>query len=134
MAQAYQSRCCFWRSSSSRIAWDFSTFLRLKQGQVSELIFENDAIRKGLTYIISLIKNSSLYVLSFKIQRNSCSVTHWSNLYFLSKDYCLLNKENLESYLQSYIGGPTFSSKGMSSKISCELRMAIFLASLSSTS
>ena len=33
----------------SRIAWDFSTFLRLKQGQVSKLIFENDAIRNRIS-------------------------------------------------------------------------------------
>ena len=34
---------------SSRIAWDFSTLLRLKQGQVSKLIFENDAIRNRIS-------------------------------------------------------------------------------------
>ena len=33
----------------SRIALDFSTFLRLKQGQVSKLIFENDAIRNRIS-------------------------------------------------------------------------------------
>ena len=33
----------------SRIAWDFSTLLRLKQGQVSKLIFENDAIRNRIS-------------------------------------------------------------------------------------
>ena len=33
----------------SRIAWDFSTFLRLKQGQVSKLIFEKDAIRNRIS-------------------------------------------------------------------------------------
>ena len=32
-----------------RIAWDFSTLLRLKQGQVCKLIFENDAIPMTLT-------------------------------------------------------------------------------------
>ena len=31
----------------SRIAWDFSTLLRLKQRQVSKLGFENDTIRKS---------------------------------------------------------------------------------------
>ena len=46
MAQAYQSRCCFWRSSSVP---EFSTLLRLKQGQVSKLIFENDAIRNRIS-------------------------------------------------------------------------------------
>ena len=33
----------------SRIAWDFSTFLHLKQGQVSKLIFGNDAIRNRIS-------------------------------------------------------------------------------------
>ena len=33
----------------SKIAWDFSTLLRLKQGQVSELIFENGAIRNRIS-------------------------------------------------------------------------------------
>ena len=33
----------------SRIAWDFSTLLRLKQMQVSKLIFENDAIRNRIS-------------------------------------------------------------------------------------
>ena len=51
IAQPYQWRCCSWRSSSeARIAsWDSSTPLRLEQGQVSELIFENDAIRNGIS-------------------------------------------------------------------------------------
>ena len=33
----------------SRIALDFSTLLRLKQGQVSKLIFKNDAIRNRIS-------------------------------------------------------------------------------------
>ena len=33
----------------SRIAWDFSTLLRLKQGLVSKPIFENDAIRNRIS-------------------------------------------------------------------------------------
>ena len=33
----------------SRIAWDFSTLLPLKQGQVSKLIFENDVIRNRIS-------------------------------------------------------------------------------------
>ena len=33
----------------SRITWDFSTLLRLKQGQVSKLFFENDAIRNRIS-------------------------------------------------------------------------------------
>ena len=33
----------------SRIAWDFWTLLRLKQGHVSKLIFENDAIRNQIS-------------------------------------------------------------------------------------
>ena len=33
----------------SRIAWDLSTLLRLKQVQVSRLIFENDAIRNRIS-------------------------------------------------------------------------------------
>ena len=32
-----------------RIAWDFSTLLHLKQGQASQLIFENDAIRNRVS-------------------------------------------------------------------------------------
>ena len=34
---------------SSKIARDFSTFLRLKQRQVSKLIFENDAIQNRIS-------------------------------------------------------------------------------------
>ena len=51
IVQAYQSRCCSWRSSSqARIAWDVSTlFLRLKQGQVSKINFENDIIRNRIS-------------------------------------------------------------------------------------
>ena len=45
ITQAYQSRCSSWKpSSKARIAWDFSTLLRIKQGEVSKLIFENDAL------------------------------------------------------------------------------------------
>ena len=50
IAQAYHSRCSSWKpSSKAEIAWDFSTLLRLKQEQVSKLIFENDAIRNRIS-------------------------------------------------------------------------------------
>ena len=51
ITQAYHSRCSSWKpSSKARVAWDFSTFLRMKQDEVSELISENDAIPKRIFY------------------------------------------------------------------------------------
>ena len=32
----------------ARIAWDFSTLLRIKRGEVSKLIFENNAFRNQI--------------------------------------------------------------------------------------
>ena len=40
-------------SSKGRIAWDFSNLLRIKQGEVNTLIFENDAIRIGFPMTLS---------------------------------------------------------------------------------
>ena len=37
------------KAIKARIAWDFSTFLRIKQDGESKLIFENDAIRNRIS-------------------------------------------------------------------------------------